>query len=106
MFRTLSGSVFLFATSAALAQAPAVNVDVSGVRNEIARNVNADPSQVPVSVQAPVEVAAKACGLEPKYFAEQHDTGGANCAAKASSAEIEQLVRAKLKPLASTGASK
>jgi len=106
MSRTVPAVFSAFLASVAWAQAPMVNVDLSGIRNEVARNVNADPSQVPVSVEASRDVAAKACGLDPKYFDQQHDTGGANCAAKASSAELEQLARAKLKPLASAGASK
>ena len=104
--RFLAGILFLCGATAAAAQGPSVNVDVSGVRNEIARNANVDPGQVPVSVQAPAQVAAKACGLDPKYFERQETTGGANCAAKASSAELEQLVRARLKPAASAGSSK
>jgi len=104
--RSLLGYVLFAAAAAAGAQSGSVNVDVSGVRNTIARMINVDPGQVPVSVQAPAEVAAMACGLDPKYFAQQDATGGANCAAKTSSAELEQLVRAKVRPSASAGSSK
>ena len=106
MYRFPTAVLFFFGAAAAFAQPSGVNVDVSAVRNEIARNVNADPSQVPVSVQAPAEVAARACGLDPKHFERQQDTGGANCAARASSAELEQLVRARLNPSSSAGSSK
>ena len=106
MPRFLVAVAFLSGAASAFAQPATVNVDVSAVRDAIAHGVNADPGQVPVSVQAPADVAAKACGLDPKHFERQNDTGGANCAAKASSPELEQLVRARIKPSASAGASK
>ena len=71
-----------------------VNVDVSGVREQIAKSINVSPDRVPVSVQVPPEVAADVCKVSPKVFAAQD---GANCAAKATSAALNAAVQQRLK---------
>src|SRR5436853_7479451 len=101
--RNYLAALFLFGACCTAIAAEQVNVDVSGVREQIARNIKVDASSIPVSVQAPRELAAKACGLDPKVFEQQEASGGANCTAKSTSAELENTVRAQLKPSASSG---
>jgi hypothetical protein len=71
-----------------------VNVDVSGVRDQIAKGINTSPEKIPVSVQVPPDVAADVCKVNPKVFAAQD---GANCAARATSAALNAAVQQKLK---------
>ena len=87
-------------------QSGAVNVDISNLRNDIALKLKVDAGAIPVSVQAPREIAARACGLDIRYFSSQDASGGANCAAKSSSAELEQIVQSQLKASPSAGASR
>ncbi len=71
-----------------------VNVDVSGVREQLAQTLNVPADRIPVSVQVAPEVAADVCQLNPKLFATQD---GANCAAKATSAALNAAVQQRLK---------
>lgn len=74
-------------------QSGLVNVDISNVRTEIAKDINVDVSQIPVTVQAPIEVAANVCGVTANVLAEQQGTGGATCRAENTSATLNQIVQ-------------
>jgi hypothetical protein len=79
---------------AAYAQQQTVNVDVSGVRDQIAQTLNVPADRIPVSVQVSPAVAAEVCKVSPNLFATQD---GANCAAKATSAALNAAVQQRLK---------
>ncbi len=84
---------------AALAAGPAlsqqsglVNVSLNNVANNIAQNLSVDVSQIPVSVQAPIGVAANVCGIDANVLAQQAQGGAANCAATTTSNALNQIV--------------
>lgn len=70
-----------------------VNVDLSNVRTDIAKNIDVDVSQVPVSVQVPVGVAANVCGVDANVLAQQKKGGTAECQAQNTSTALNQIVQ-------------
>ena len=86
-----------FAASGAFAQQSGlVNVDVSNVANNIAKNINVEVSQVPVNVQVPVGVAANVCGVNANVLAQQRKAGEAACQATSTSTALDQVVQRQL----------
>ncbi len=89
---------------AALAAGPAlsqqsglVNVSLNNVANNIAQNLSVDVSQIPVSVQAPIGVAATVCGIDANVLARQAQGGTANCAATTTSTALNQIVQRQIR---------
>lgn len=83
-------------SSAVAQQSGLVNVDISNVANNIAKNINVDVSQIPVTVQVPIGVAANVCGVNANVLAQQ-GAGTANCAAKTTSTALDQVVLRQIK---------
>lgn len=91
------------ATSLALLAAPAfaqnvnannlINVNISNVANDIARNLSIDVSQVPVTVQVPVGVAANVCDVDANILARGGDDGTSSCDANNTSQALNQAVQ-------------
>ena len=69
-----------------------INVDLSQIRAEIAKNVNVALERVPISIQLPVTVAANVCGVNVNILTVQVDTGQNSCTATATSPALEQEV--------------
>ncbi len=84
------------AGSALAQQSGLVNVDVSNVANNIAKNINVDVSQIPVTVQVPVGIAANVCGVNANVLAQQ-GAGAAKCTATSTSTALDQLVQRQIK---------
>lgn len=78
------------------AQSGLVNVDVSNVANNIAKNISVDVSQIPVTVQVPVGIAANVCGVDANVLAKQAQGGTAKCGAQSTSTALDQVVQRKL----------
>jgi hypothetical protein len=76
-------------------QAGLVNVEVSNIANDIARDLAIDVSQVPVTVQAPIGVAANVCGVAANVLARQ-DTEDASCTANQTSTALNQIVQRRV----------
>ncbi len=74
-----------------------VNVNISNVRTEIAKNINVDVSQIPVTVQAPIDVAANVCGIAVDVLTSQVQQGNASCTAKNTSTALNDIVQNQLK---------
>ena len=74
-----------------------VNVDISNIKTEIAKNIDVDVSQIPVTVQAPIGVAAAVCGINANVLAEQGRTGTASCPAQNTSTALNQIVQRQVK---------
>ncbi len=92
-YAAISGlSVFAFAQQAAL-----VIVDIKAVAADVAKNINVQASKIPLTVQAPVDVAASVCRVPANVLRAQGGDGSASCAATTTSAALERLVRAKLR---------
>jgi hypothetical protein len=74
-----------------------VNVDVSNIRADIAKDINVDVSQIPVTVQVPVDVAANVCNVAVDVLTSQVAQGGGKCEAKSTSSALNQVVQDQLK---------
>ena len=90
--------------AAACAAAPAfaqqsglVNVDVKNVANNIAQNLKVNVSQIPLTVQVPVDVAANVCGIAANVLGQQAAGGSGSCTAKSTSTALEQIVQKQIK---------
>ena len=77
-------------------QSGLVNVDISNVANNIARNINVDVSQIPVTVQAPIGIAANVCGVNANVLAQQ-GVGAAQCTATSTSNALDNLVQRQIR---------
>ena len=78
-------------------QSGLVNVDISNVANNIARNLRVDVSQIPVTVQAPIGVAANVCGVSANVLAADiQDDGTASCDAQTTSQALNQIVQRRI----------
>jgi hypothetical protein len=73
-----------------------INVNISNIRAEIAKNLNISIENVPVTVQASVEVAADVCGVSVNVLSVQISTGQTSCTATTSSPALEQIVQNQL----------
>ena len=75
-----------------------VNVNLGDVvLEEIASDINVDVSQIPVTVQVPVGVAANVCGVNANVLAEQKKAGDATCDATSTSQALNQVVQRQMK---------
>ena len=91
--------------AAALVAAPAlaqnsglVVVDLSGadIANNIARDLDVNVSQIPVTVQVPVGIAANVCDVSAAVLAQQKKDGDATCTATSTSTALNQAVQRSL----------
>ena len=73
-----------------------VNVDLSNLRADIAKDINVDVSQIPVNVQIPVGVAANVCGVDANVLARQDKGSTPSCQAKNKSQALNQQVQRQL----------
>ena len=70
-----------------------VNVSLSNVANDLAKNLSVDVSKIPVTVQVPVGVAANVCNIDANVLAKQKkSTEGASCEASNTSQALNQVV--------------
>ena len=74
-----------------------VTVNISNVANNIAQNLKVNVSQVPVTVQAPVSVAAAVCGIDAAVLTQQVTQGNASCTAKSTSTALDSIVQQQIK---------
>jgi hypothetical protein len=88
---------------ALLAVAPAfsqqsglVNVNLTNVKTEIAKNINVNVSQIPVTIQVPIAVAANVCGVAVDVLTSQATQGDAKCDAKTTNDALNQVVQTQL----------
>ncbi len=91
-----AGLLTLLSGTALAQQSGLVNVDVSNVANNIAKNINVDVSQIPVTIQAPIGVAANVCGVNANVLAQQ-GAGLANCTATSTSTALNQIVQRQIR---------
>ena len=77
-------------------QSGLVNVDVSNLRADIAKDLNVNASQIPVNVQVPAAVAATVCGVDANVLAQQKQGSAPSCQAKSKSEALNQQVQRQL----------
>jgi len=93
---TASISLGLMAGPALAQQSGLVNVDIKNVANNLARDLNVNVSQIPVTVQVPVGIAAAVCGVDANVLAQQKKNGDAACTANNTSQGLTQAVQRQL----------
>jgi hypothetical protein len=69
-----------------------INVNLSDIRAEIAKNVNVSLEDVPITIQLPVSAAANVCGVDVNLLSAQLNTGNNSCTAVTTSPSLEQTV--------------
>ena len=86
------------ATAPALSQAGGglVVVNLTDVLSDIAIDLNLNVSQIPVTVQAPIGVAANVCDVNANVLAEQARGGGAACDAQTTSTALNRIVQRQI----------
>ena len=90
-------AIGLGSTMAAQAQQEGlVNVDLSNVRADIAKDINVNVSQIPVNAQVPVGIAANVCGVDANVLARQDKGSTPSCQAKNKSQALNQQVQRQL----------
>lgn len=92
----MAAALALTATPALAQQSGLVNIDLSGLsvlnKAEIAKDINIDVSQIPVTLQVPVSVAAAICNVQVAALAQQKNKGDTACAPTAGSAALNQAI--------------
>ena len=73
-----------------------VNISDHEMLNSLARTLNADVSQIPLTVQVPIRVAATACGMEPRELAANDSGELSNCDAMTTTPAFRRVVRRQL----------
>jgi hypothetical protein len=73
-----------------------VVVNVSNVANNIAEDLDVNVSNIPVTVQVPVSVAAAVCGLDVNVLARQRQEGQRQCDATSTSDALNKFVQRQL----------
>jgi hypothetical protein len=94
-----------FAAAALIAATPAlaqqtggglVVVNISNVANNIARDLDVNVSNIPVTVQVPVGIAAAVCDVNANVLAQQRRNGGSTCTAQNTSTALNQIVQRQM----------
>jgi hypothetical protein len=96
----LASSVAMFSLApAAFSQTASemINVDISNVAKDIAKNTNVDASRVPSTVQAPVDVAANVCHVAADVLRDQAKRVTGSCTAEITSDALDKLVQRQMK---------
>lgn len=83
------------ALSPAMAQQQAgmVSVDVSDVRADIARQLGVDTSQVPMTIEVPVGIAANACGMQANALAPGAQGQAGGCKATSANTALSEFAQ-------------
>ncbi len=90
-------SLVLVKGAHAQGQAGLVNVDLTNVDIAIADDINIDVSQIPLTVQAPIGIAANVCDVSANVLAADiRDDGVASCNAETTSQALNQIVQRKV----------
>jgi hypothetical protein len=86
---------FLVVSQASAQQTGLVNVDLRNARvlSNIANGLNVAVSNVPITVQAPISVAAVVCQVSVAVLANAINRGGASCYAQSTSAALNKIVQ-------------
>jgi hypothetical protein len=88
-----AAAAFFVTPAVAQQQEGLITVNISNVANDIARNLSVEVSQIPVTVQAPIDVAANVCGVGANVLGSQRDSGQGSCTAQSASAALNEIVQ-------------
>ena len=83
------------AQDSSLASLGLVNVDLRNARilSNIANHLNINISNIPITVQAPIAVAANVCDVSVAVLFSAINKGGASCYAQSTSAALNKIVQ-------------
>lgn len=87
----VAAGMLLLASAPAAAQPNTARIDIKHVAAAIAANIRVNASQLPLTVQAPIDVAAAACGVAPEALA-QLGHAAADCVAKTTTPALEKIL--------------
>lgn len=73
-----------------------VNLSNNDIANDIARDLDVNVSQIPVTVQVPVGIAATVCDVQANVLADAKNSGGAACDATSSSQALNKAVQKQM----------
>lgn len=73
-----------------------ITVNINNVANNLARDLDVNVSQIPVTVQVPIGVAANVCNVSAAVLAQQRGTGAAPCEATSTNRALNQFVQRQL----------
>ncbi len=73
-----------------------VDVNVSNVANDLAKNLKGDVGKIPATVQAPVKIAATVCGVEEDVVSKAVTAENARCTAKSTTRALYEFVQTKI----------
>lgn len=96
----ISVAMLMAGGSAVAQQSDLVTVDIKNVANNIAQNLGVDVSQIPLTVQVPVGVAANVCGMDASALTAQArggGGGGGTCTATNTTSALDQTVQQQIK---------
>ena len=74
-----------------------VVVNLSDVNVDIAKNLNVNVSDIPVTVQVPISVAATVCDVAVNVLADMRKDGGATCDATSTNDALNRIVDRSLR---------
>lgn len=91
----LAGLILGLAVPAHAATGTLVNVDLRNARilNNIANDLNVNISNIPITVQVPVSIAANVCKVTVAVLANSFDRGSSTCSAQSTSFALEKQVQ-------------
>lgn len=96
-----AAAVALLAGPALAQQSGLINIDLSNLevleKAEIAKDINIDVSQIPVTLQVPVSVAAAICNVPVNVLAQSKSKGDTACAPTAGSDAINSSIQKQMK---------
>ena len=72
---------------------PIVNVNLSKVRIDVAKNANIDLEKVPINIQIPVEIAANVCGIDVNALKSQQGSGSSPTCTAVNAGTATQAVQ-------------
>lgn len=73
-----------------------ITVNINNVANNLARDLDVNVSQIPVTVQVPIGVAANVCNVSAAVLAQQRGTGAAPCEATSTNRALTQFTQRQL----------
>jgi hypothetical protein len=83
--------------TASAQQSGLVNVNLSNITIDLADVLDVDVSQIPVTVQAPIGIAANVCNIAANVLAaDVRDDGNADCDATSNSTALTHIVQRQL----------
>jgi hypothetical protein len=106
MMLSKSAAVFVLGMSLFVGAAQAQNVDANGIKwvdvnvsnvtSELAKNLKVEVGKIPTTVQVPVKIAATVCGVEENALATPGNGPRPQCTAKSTTRALNEIVQTEI----------